>query len=132
MKKMKLNFLILLSMLFFASCSKDEPTPSSTVNSTLLNRQLEVTVHHLYGTQAYEDSSVEGATVRLFANREDRELGLHVLKTGVTDTSGRALFEYLTEDKYHLRVSHPQLKLIDDSVTTPGGATISFLEILYQ
>ncbi|MCY7410176.1 MAG: hypothetical protein LH473_07875 [Chitinophagales bacterium] len=72
-----------------------------------------------------------GANVKVYQNKEDRDLNLAADFIKSTDFNGFAEFTNLEKEKYFLRVSHPVSQLvIDDSVNTPDKS-ISLEDIYF-
>lgn len=129
---MNLYFSILTSAftaLMLYGCDKEEIVENNNFNAAdNYNRSVHVEVSHIYDLANGLDSMVNNASVLLF---EDRDVFItygYADNYRITDSTGIVNFELLDKEYYWVRIIHPDLGELIDSVSTPPN-TNSFLFI---
>ena len=122
--------VILLSCILAVVSCEEEPIYEDLNGSENLNRTIKFDVSHVYDTSPYSDSTVAGATIKIYAQFEDLLTDYYPDASRITDSLGHAEINGLDEDMYYIKCTHPTLGELIDSVTTPAYTT-SFVELIY-
>jgi|OM-RGC.v1.026053289 hypothetical protein len=117
---------------FLFSCEA-EPFEADNGNNNFFNRQLDITVYHVYSTLPYADSLLVDVEVVLYEERQDRLLDLNRKRIARTDSAGTVVFELLEEREYFIAVYDTELGIdTSETIFMPGNALISYLDIRWQ
>ena len=128
MKSLFLFALVLFTIV--CSCSKNDTVNSFTHH---YNATMRVTVSQLiFNNGNYTDSSLAGAKVDVYENKDDRDNVLPPDYSKITGSNGMVEFDNLDTTYYYLRITNTQTqKVIKDETSTPEGK-ISLVQIIFQ
>lgn len=123
-------YLLFLFGIALAACNTEEPVYEDLNGFENLNRTIKFDVYHVYDLSPVADSSVSGASIKIYAAYEDLLLDYYPDASRITDSLGYAEINGLGEDYYYIKCTHPELGEVIDSVSTPSN-TISFVELYF-
>lgn len=121
--------LAVLPWLAFA-CSK-EPVKVDRGTGQQINRKLTVEVKHRYNIVAAQDSLLPNVTIKMFLDPTDRDEDLRIEKQRTTNYDGKAIFEYLDDTTFYVRLEHDSLGTLDRNITITDQTSSAFEYFLY-
>ena len=118
---------ILYTLIISCNTSKNKDDKVTPAPSASLHIHI---VHQVLQSGTLVEVPLKDVSVFLYLNDNDRTNSDHVQKSGVTDDSGKVVFNSLPDSYYYITASHATLGIKKIETATPNGS-VSYEDIIY-